>query len=166
MSTRERPSSATRRFGYLVAALVNTVLLYLVNVRPGWQALPFLTEDTVLVLGMVNASIIVGLAANLVYLLEDAPWVRALGDLVTTGVGLAALARIWTVYPFDFDAGAMPWDLPWDLLTRTVLVVAIVGSAIGLLVALVTLGRDLSGTAPPTPDPTRTPRNAPTDTRS
>jgi hypothetical protein len=163
MSTRPRPSRATRRFGYLLGALVNAVLLYLIHVRPGWQALPFLTGDTVQVLALVDASIAAGLAANLVYLVKDDPWVRALGDLVTTGVGLAALARIWTVYPFDFGDS----DLPWDLLTRTVLVLALVGSAIGVLVAVVTLVRDLGRTAaPPADDTTSTPDSTPTRPRS
>jgi hypothetical protein len=41
-----RPSVATRRVGYVVAAVGEATLLYLVNVWPGWQAVPFLTADT------------------------------------------------------------------------------------------------------------------------
>ena len=161
MGTRGAPSTPARRSGYLLGALVNLALLYLIHVRPGGQAVPFLTEDTVQVLGLVDASILVGLAANVVYLARDDTWVRALGDLLTTGVGLAALARIWTVYPFDLP----DTDLPWDLLTRTVLFFAVAGSVVGMLVALVRLVRAVGGGAAPGDDPAAgRSRTAPTGT--
>jgi hypothetical protein len=47
------------------------------------------------VLGLVNLSLAAGLVANLVYLVGDAPVVKSPGDLVTTGIGLAVLVRIW-----------------------------------------------------------------------
>ena len=49
-----RPAVAGRRAGYAVAIAVNLVLLYLVNVAPGWQAVPFLTESTTEVLNSHN----------------------------------------------------------------------------------------------------------------
>ena len=85
-----QPGFATRRAGYIVSVLVNAVLLYGINVWPGWQAVPFLTEDLRLVLGLVNASIIVSLVANVLFLAKDPPWFKALGDAITTSVGLVA----------------------------------------------------------------------------
>ena len=70
-TARTRPTVGARRFGYVVAVLVNAAMLYAVNRWPGWEVLPFLTADLVLVLGLVNASIVVNLAANLVYLVRD-----------------------------------------------------------------------------------------------
>ena len=99
MSTRRnprRPGTAARRFGYLVAVLVNGGLLYAANVWPGWEAVPFLTSETHQVLGLVNASILVSAAVNLVYLVTNPRWLRALGDVVTTGVGIAAPAALPT----------------------------------------------------------------------
>lgn len=52
--------------------------------------------------GRLPSSII----ANLVYLAVRAPWVRPLGDLVTTGIGVAALSGMLRVFPFAFDTGA------------------------------------------------------------
>jgi hypothetical protein len=115
----------------MIGALVNACLLYAVHLWPGWEAVPFLTEDMTEVLGVVSATIVVGIAANLVYAISDPVWVRSLGDLVTTSVGLAAAIQLWQVFPFDFSA----YSFDWALVTRTVLVVAIVGSAIGILVA-------------------------------
>ena len=139
-ATRKRVARkpvGTRRFGYVVAVLVNAAMLYAVNRWPGWQEVPFLTADTELVLGLVNATIVVNLVANVVYLVRDPRWLTALGDLVTTAVGLAALVRIWKVFPLDVSDR-------WELLVRTLLVVGIVGSAIGIVVAIVRFGRALS----------------------
>lgn len=143
MSTRRnprRPGTAARRFGYLVAVLVNGGLLYAANVWPGWEAVPFLTSETHQVLGLVNASILVSAAVNLVYLVTDPRWLRALGDVVTTGVGIAALVRIRAVFPFTFT----DTTLDWTLVANVLLVVGIVGSAIGIVAALVAFVRSVA----------------------
>ena len=130
------PSLASRRVGYVIAGVINVALLYAVNVWPGWSVVPFVTDDMTQVLGIVNASLVVGLVANAVYLVQDAPWVKALGDLVTTAVALAVLTTMWRVFPFDFGESTVDWAL----LTRVVLVVAIAGCGIGLVVSLTATG--------------------------
>ena len=137
-SLKKRPSVGARRFGYVVAALVNAAMLYLVNVWPGWDAVPFLTDETTQVLGLVNASMVIGIAANLVYVANDTTWVRGIGELTTTAVGLAAMIQIWQVFPFDF-AG---YSFDWDVVVRVLLVLGMVGSAIGLVAKLVSLRAD------------------------
>ncbi len=117
------------RFGHVIGALVNLALLYVVNVWPGWDALPFLTAETTLVLGLVNASLWVSVAAEITYVAVTAPWWRALGEAVTTMVGLAAVVRIWEVFPFDVSSG-------WELAVRLFLGIAAVGSIIGIVAAL------------------------------
>ena len=133
---RQRPSRASRRFGYAVSAVVNAAMLYAVNRWPGWEQVPFLTDDTRKVLDLVNASIIVGLVANVVYLARDPRWLKAAGDLVTTTVGLVALVRLWQVFPFDVAQGST-----WELVARAALVLGIFGSAVAILVAVVTFVR-------------------------
>ena len=138
ITTAPRQSSAAaRRLGYLVAAGVNGVLLYLINVAPGWQELTFLTSATVSVLTWVNTSLVAGIVANVLYVLDDAPAVRAFGDLVTTSIALAAIVRVWQVFPFAFDQRGVHWEQ----VIRVLLVVATVGSAIAIVVQLVTLAR-------------------------
>lgn len=134
-----RQGAATRRFGYAVAVLVNAAMLYAANRWPGWEAVPFLTDDTQGVMGLVNASIVVSLAVNVVYLVRDPSWLKALGSLLTTAVGLAALVRIWRVFPFDF-AGS---TFDWTLVVRILLGVAIVGSVIGIVAGLVSFVRSV-----------------------
>ncbi|TRW46973.1 hypothetical protein [Georgenia yuyongxinii] len=132
-----RPAVASRRVGYVLAAMIDAALLYAVNAWPGWDAVPFLTPDTAAVLGPVNASLLVGLVANAVYVVHDAWPVRALGDLATTSVGLVALVRLWQVFPFDFGAAASSWDL----VARVLLALGILGSVVAIVVALVRLVR-------------------------
>jgi len=99
------PARHPRRAGYAVAVAVNLVILYMINVRPGWEAVPFLNADTATLLAVVNLSLVVGVAVNVLYLGYEASWFVALGGLVTTGVGLVVLARIWQVFPFTFRCG-------------------------------------------------------------
>jgi hypothetical protein len=138
--TDSRSPKAGRRVGYAIAIAVNLLMLYLINVRPGWAAVPFLTDDTVEVLYLVNLSLIVSASVNVLYLGYDARWFVALGGLATTGVGLVVLARIWRVFPFAFSPGP-----DWALAARVLLVLAIVGSVIALIVQSVQLVAGLRG---------------------
>lgn len=127
--TKPRPTLAARRTGYVVSVLLNAAMLYAINVWPGWDTVPFLTDDTVDVLDLVNASIVVNLAANVVFLLRDPPRVKALGDLVTTVVGLIVMVAIWRVYPLDLSPS-------WDAVARVLLGVGMAGSVVGILSAI------------------------------
>lgn len=139
-TTRDR--TAGRRVGHVVAVLVNLLLLYLINVSPGWDAVPFLTGETVLVLGLVNLSLWASVVAEALYVVWDAVWLRALGDIVTMGISLAATVRIWQVFPFDLTSG-------WEMATRVLLGIAVFGTLVGIAVALARLIRSLAA-------PTRT----------
>lgn len=132
-TTPRRPTVAARRSGYGVAITINAVLLYAINVSPGWDVVPFLTADTTHVLGWVNASIVAGIIANSLYLLVDRRWFKALGEIVVTAIGLVALARLWRVFPFAFDDEGVPWHL----IVRWVLGIGMVGSVIGMIANLV-----------------------------
>ncbi len=136
-----RPTRGGRRAGYGLAILFGTALLIILNGSPGWQAIPFLTSDTSEILWLVNLSVAAGIAANLVYLAYDPPWLKSLGDLVTTGIGLATAIRIWQVFPFDLSSA-------WSTTVRVLLVVVIAGSCVALVVQIVTLARWLTGHAP------------------
>ncbi|MGW4057633.1 hypothetical protein ACWEGE_05105 [Amycolatopsis sp. NPDC004747] len=125
---KRRPPVRTRRAGYLVGVVLNGVLLVLVNAWPGWDVLPFLTPAFPRVLGLVDLALVAGLVTGLVQLWQDPEWLVALDGVVTTCAGLAALARLWQVFPFDFTGSSFDWALT----ARIVLVVGLVGSVIGL----------------------------------
>ncbi|MEV4642939.1 hypothetical protein AB0J80_36925 [Actinoplanes sp. NPDC049548] len=141
---KRRPAPAARRAGYTVAAAVNVVLLYLINVRPGWDAVPFLTADTVAVLGLVNASLVVGVVVYALEIAHDPPWAVALGSLATTIVGAAVIVRMWQVFPFAFADG----PVNWAVITPVVLTVGIVGSVVAASVHVVTLIKALTHPRP------------------
>ncbi|MCK2214794.1 hypothetical protein MF672_013470 [Actinomadura sp. ATCC 31491] len=140
LAPARRPLAA-RRAGYTVAAVIDAALLYAVNVRPGWQVVPFLTAGTVQVVWLVNLSMIVGLAANLIYVIHDPRWLRSAGDLAGAVVGTAVLIKTLRVFPFAFGESAVNWEL----VARTVLIVAIVLTAVAAVAHLVSLLRQASG---------------------
>ena len=132
----KRPPTASRRAGYVIAAAINAVLLWLIHVWPGWDAVPFLTDDFQTVLWLVDLSLIVTIALNLIYVVRDPKWLTAAGAVVTTAVGLAAAVRMLQVFPFDLGDSDF-----WPVVFRVLLWVAIVGSVIGIITNVVTLIR-------------------------
>ena len=136
--TTERRTTG-RRAGYVFGALANALLLWLIHVWPGWETVPFLTGDMTQVLGWVDAALVAGIAVPVVHLVRDPAWLTPAGTLVTTAFGLAAVARLLQIFPFDLSPG-------WATAARVLLVLSVIGSAIGLLAALVSLLRVLGVT--------------------
>jgi peptidoglycan biosynthesis protein MviN/MurJ (putative lipid II flippase) len=133
----KRPSTASRRAGYVIAAVINAALLWFIHVWPGWDAVPFLTADFEAVLWLIDVSLVVTIALNLIYLVRDPRWLTAVGAVVTTAIGLAAAVRMLQVFPFDFgDSGF------WPVVFRVLLWVAVIGAGIGIIANVVTLVRD------------------------
>lgn len=129
-----------RRVGFTIGIVVNSALLYAINVWPGWRSLTFVTGDAEQLLPLLNASLTVGIIANVIYIVVDRKWVKALGDLITVGISLVLLVSIWQVFPFAFNDPA----IDWATIVRVVLGVSIFGCAIALVVQLVVLIRELS----------------------
>lgn len=133
--------TVTTRGGNIGSVLVNAVLLWGINIWPGWKAVPFLTADMERVLGMINASLTAGIIANLIFVVIRNRGVMALGNLAVLGIGLAATLRMLEVFPFDFGDS---WS-GWPVVVRVLLVLGIVGSIIGMVVEIVALFRSLAG---------------------
>ena len=128
-------AAPARKVGYLVAVVVNVVLLVLIDARPGWHALPFLTGRFTDVLRLLNVSLVVSATVNAVYLWFDPAWFTSLAQVGVSVIGLVVALRTLEVFPFDFAGYA----LHWAALIRVVLVVGVVGSVIGILVGLARL---------------------------
>lgn len=133
--------TVTTRGGNIGSVLVNAVLLWGINIWPGWKAVPFLTADMERVLGMINASLTAGIIANLIFVVIRNRGVMALGNLAVLGIGLAATLRMLEVFPFDFGDS---WS-GWPVVVRVLLVLGIVGSIIGMVVEIVAMFRSLAG---------------------
>ena len=136
-----RPSTASRRAGYVIAAAINAALLWFIHVWPGWDAVPFLTSDFETVLWLIDLSIIVTIALNLIYVVRDPKWLTAAGAVITTAIGLAAAVRMLQVFPFDFGDSDV-----WPVVFRVLLWIAIIGAGIGIIVNLVALARPRTAT--------------------
>ena len=123
----------------MVAAAINVALFWGIHVWPGWDAVPFLTADFETVLWLIDLSLVVTIAVNLIYLIRDPRRLTAAGAVVTTAIGLAAAIRMLQVFPFDFGDSDV-----WPVVFRVLLWVAIIGAAIGIIVnaVIVVRGRD------------------------
>lgn len=145
MPDDRRPSVTARRAGYVIGALVNVAFWVAVHVWPGWQAAPFVTEDVQDVLPWVDGALGVSITVNVIWLVADPRWLRALGEATTSLVGLGATLRLLAVFPFAFDDDGVPWAR----FVRVVLVLAAIGGAIGVVTNLVSLVRAARRAAPP-----------------
>jgi hypothetical protein len=130
----QRARVRTNRAGNVAAVLANVVGLVLIHVWPGWEAIPFLTEDTPSVLGLVDAALVVGIVVNVVYLVRDPGWPTAAGQLITTVMSTVAMVRVLQVFPFDLSGA-------WTTVVRALLLLAIVGSCLGIIALVVALSR-------------------------
>lgn len=121
--------------GYLIAGLVYVSILVIINVRPGWRELPFVTEDLTGILWVVNLSLAFGAVVNVAYLWHDPAWFGSAGQIGESALGLAAEVCLLQVFPFDLSA----YSFNWSALTRLFLVLAAVGSVVTIAVELTRL---------------------------
>jgi uncharacterized membrane protein SirB2 len=130
-----------RRFGYAIAVVINLVLLVVVQNVVEWGWPPFLTEEFADVVPWISASLLVSIAANLIYQFNDSPSVKSTGQILVNLVSIAVTYVVLRVFPFDFSSYAFNWTpVVW-----IVSILAIVGAGISVLteaIKLVSSGPD------------------------
>lgn len=141
---RARTRSLPPRPVSAVVAVVELGLLHLVQVWPGWRTLPLLTPAAEELVPWVVGALWTGVVLETVALVVRTRWWRAVADLTSSAVGLAASVAAWDLFPV---VAGSPWRTP----LRAALVVAIVGGVAGVVSSLV---RILGG-SPPDPDARR-----------
>ena len=133
-TTAQLPRTAGRG-SHLAGALADTALLIVINVSPGWQAVPVLTDAARGAVVAVDVALAVALVINLACLLAPRPVLIHAGEVVSTAVGLAAVLCVLAVFPFRFgDSG-----VDWATVVRLGLISVAVVVAIALVVQLVRL---------------------------
>lgn len=135
----ETTPAAGEWVGYLIAIIINGVLLFVVRRLVDWDILPFLTEDFNRVVPVISLSLIASVIVNGLRLVGAPVWFALLADLASTAISLVATVRLYSVFPFDFDDEGFPWDLA----VRGMLLIALFGTVVALIVVLVKLVKEL-----------------------
>ena len=128
-----------RRPGYVIAIVVNAVLLWVANNLLAWEWPKFLTDDFAQVLPYINLSLAATMAANLIWLAFDPAWFRSLLQIGLNLIAILVSLRMYAVFPFDFSA----YTGNWETVARILIVIAVVASAIGVVAETFKLIRGL-----------------------
>jgi hypothetical protein len=118
-----------RNVGYGIAILINLVLLYVVQHLMEWGIAPFLTEEFNDLVPLITASLSVSVAVYVIYLFDDRPTIKSVGQIVTNLVSLFVTVQVFAVFPFDFTG----YDFDWSTLVRVILILGMVGTVFGTL---------------------------------
>lgn len=131
--SRQRSARSRRRrderVPALTAVLVVAALLVVLNVLPGWEALPVLTPAAESAVAMLNLALIVLLVSRAVALVEPSPRVRAAARYLIALISLALLADLWATMPVDFGSNPDPWVSATRLVLAGLLVWAVLAGA-------------------------------------
>jgi hypothetical protein len=102
------PSEETRygwrQSGYIIAIVVNAVLMVVAHNLLNWQ-LPFITPAWADVRWAVDLALSASIVANAVFMSYDRPWFHALVQIALTGLALVVWLALVQVFPFDFGSG-------------------------------------------------------------
>ena len=122
-------SVGARRFGYVVAIIVNVALLYVFNNLLKWN-LPFLflTERFEDCLWAINLSLVATIVGNALFLGYDAQWFKSIVQIVLNVFGFRSVYTIYKIFPFDFEMVLVGQAV------RIALLVAMFGIVIGTVV--------------------------------
>jgi hypothetical protein len=136
-----RHSRSNHPAGYIFSAVMNGVLLWVMNQLPVWKPF-FLLDSYEQVLWAINMSLIVHIALNLVMVFFRPRFFHYLAQTVFNLVSIVSLAWIVYIFPVDFSPRIGDW---LNVLFRVVLIIGIVGSAIGVISNFVRFLRALFG---------------------
>lgn len=142
---RNQNSTAGRRAGYLVAAIVNLVVLWVVGHLLEWGWPPFLTPDFDELLPYITVSLVATAVVNLLWIVRDPEWFTHVGQIGLNGISLVVAVETWQIFPFDLSEYAPVWET----VARAVIALAIFGLVIATMVELVGLIRSVGAR----PDP-------------
>jgi prepilin signal peptidase PulO-like enzyme (type II secretory pathway) len=133
----QRIAGGAKRFGYVLAAALNGVGLWIAHQLLDWEWPGFLTAEFDDLLPIVTFSFVVSIVANLVYAWSDRWPIKPLGEMATAAIGFAVALSTYLVFPFDFSAH----DTDWSWLARLIVIAVMVATVIAFVVESVELAR-------------------------
>jgi hypothetical protein len=114
------PPTTRRRVRVGLTALGAFGLFLVLNVWPGWQALPVLNTGMVLTIGSIDVALVAIVLCNAFYELSDAPGVRATVHLVIAATTMFTFTRLMRTMPFNLPGGPWPGVIHWVLVAGAV----------------------------------------------
>lgn len=126
-----------RRVGYVAAAGVNLLFLWIANHLLEWEWPSFLTGEWEDLLPIVQFSLGATIVVNLVWVAYDHGWFRHLAQAGLNLISLVVAAQTWEIFPFDLSDG-------WQTVFRIVIAIGILGTSIGAITELAKFATELS----------------------
>ncbi|MDD1763976.1 MAG: hypothetical protein LUQ70_04615 [Methanobacteriaceae archaeon] len=120
------------RASFVVAIIVNLILIYIVNQVPNWD-ISFITSSWSETLWILNLSLVVTIIGNFLFLFYHRQWFRSLAQIVMNVFVFWAVLTLYNVFPFTFSQSYMVF------VTWLVLILIMVGVFISILVEMVKL---------------------------
>jgi hypothetical protein len=131
MSAKKRSSRGERIVGYIVAIIVNAAMWYVAQNVLRWDW-PFITVSFARVLPALRLSLTVSIIGNVIFMVFDARWFKAIVEAVMNAVAIYAAYTLFRVFPFEFRTSFFDWAV------KLALIGGMVGLAIATVVGLVT----------------------------
>ena len=122
-------SRANRMGNYIAAVIVNIILLVVLNKLPDWN-FRVLTPSYQDVLWVINLSLGVQVAGNVLLIFFHPLYLHYLGQAVFSAFSVFAVLRIYQVFPFDLTGviGAIGW---FETFLKVLIMVVFIATVIG-----------------------------------
>jgi hypothetical protein len=119
-------------YDYLLAILVNLILLYIANSLIYWN-LSFIAPSFSDVLWAINLSLIVAIVANVSFILYDPRWFKIGSKILMNITALVAAFTILTVFPFVINQFLLTLGL------KFILIIGIIASFVSIIFQIMKL---------------------------
>jgi hypothetical protein len=123
----ERNRKNIEKSEYVIAIIVNLILLYVFNNLLNWHVY-FITNALNEVLWIINLSIIAAIIGNALLLSYNPEWFRHVMKTILNIFAFVAVYFLYKVFPFNFNNPSLNWGL------NILLILIMIGLAIAIIV--------------------------------
>ena len=130
---KRRQSKLFRILGYIVAIVVNVIMLIFVNniLEFDWD---FIKSSFSECLPWIVFSIWVTIIINIIYIFFDKKWFKNLLEAISLIISLIVAWKVYTVFPFDFS---ILGSFDFNFWARIAMICAMIGMIVGLIANIV-----------------------------
>jgi hypothetical protein len=107
---RNKTEKKAKKSEYIIAIVVNIVLLYIFNNLLNWH-IYFITNALNEVLWIINLAIIATIVGNILLLAYNPEWFRHVMKIILNIVAVIAVYNIFIVFPFNFNSFLIDWSV-------------------------------------------------------